>query len=838
VKVEVICDASEDVNPCNNIAQNNFVDVPVAEKPSTAEASMIIANPSEDSTNEVKLMVETTLPKSWKVWFDKITIGEYFALKPDEKRIAHCYVEIPDEPLIQKPIDGYITAFLKGLMPGEMDGRLNEAVYLPQAGNSFQGIISGSIRAKKSGPFNGHIEGQILDEKTGAFAAKTRLIIVDSKTEKPFELSGFLRGHLNPERRVSISEYVNGKRVGGVDLNLRLEQAVSRSIGKHPAIPTGNQVQEAAVPISTLEKIADAHAYAVWGEQIARGPPFPVVNEKGIVNAYVFPYILGSDRFPEYTEIFDRVKRSTSKPDQISETQSQMGRFGSIYVSATRMNFPILRVSHSLHPFFLSGQIAQENAEDHLKSKEVRLRKIYFLGPHEEYFEFASQQRNILIHINSLEMKKPEDVLIREPVTTTIPPKVRKQIEKSWASAIETTPEGIDADEVSKTHTEKRIPHWELVPVIDWTCWCHPTAFIMVLGYWDNYVKGKGTIIGYGRLIDYWLEHVKHCLPNYTGPNPMRNVPNLIDKIIDPKTGTWAGPWKDVIKKLDKYNFSDKEVYADSSNDWAWNDLKQEIDNGKPVKWNVHLHGMAAFGYRTTSLGKYVILYTTWGSTSQQQLEEWHYTLCTGIQCIYPGGGTNGDHAIIISPDGGETVKSLIPSEIVWFVWGNKIKKTSLSFSPDGGKNWTTIAKDLKTKPGWNSHVWLPGQITNKARIRIQAYTNNKELIAGDGSQTNFKIETTILKNVAGKITLLRVHDLGTGYGPPADFLDSEVIVRLDTAPDIALGFQLRNGAFLPERKQMLSVLQQALKNAKKIAICYVEKGPKTGDILRVQMEQ
>jgi bacillolysin len=839
VKVEVICDASEDVNTCNNMAQSNFVDVPVAEKPSNAGASMIIANPSEDSTSEVKLTVDTTLPKGWKVWFDKITIGEYFALKPDEKRIVHCYIEIPDEPLIQEPIDGHITAFLKGLIPGEIDGRLNEAVYLPQAGKSFQGIISGSIRAKKSGRFNGHIEGQILDEKTGAFAAKTRLIVVDSKTERPFELSGFLRGHLNPERRVSISEHVNGERVGGVDLNLRLEQAISRSTGKHPAIPTGNKVQEASVPISALEKIADTHAYEVWGEQTARGPPFPVVDEKGDVNAYVFPYILGSDRFPEYTEIFDSVKRSTSKPDQISEMRSQMGRFGSIYISATRMTFPILRVTHSLHPFFLSGQIAQENAEDHLKSKDVRLRRIYFLGPHEEYFEFASNQRNILIHVNSLEIKKPEDVLTCEPVKTTIPPKVRKQIEKSWERALEPIPEGIDGDEVSTTHTKKLIPHWELIPAVNWTCWCEPTALTMVLGFWNNYVKSKGTILGYGRLIDYWLEHVQFCKPDYTDANPIRNVPNLIDEIIDPQTGSWSGPWENVTNNLDKYNFSSKEVKADQSNDWAWNDLKKEIDNGRPLKWSNSNHSMTAFGYRITSSGqKFVILYNTYGSTSQQQLAEWNYAQCTGIQCIYPGGGTNGDHAIIISPDGGETVKSLVPSEIVWFVWGNKIEKTSLSFSPDGGKNWSTIAKDLKTKPGWNSHVWLPGQITNKARIKIQAYTSNKELIAGDGSQTNFKIETAILKNVAGKITLLRVHDLGTGYGPITDFLDSEVIVRLDTAPDTALGFQLRHGAFLAERKQMLSVLQQALENTKKIAICYVEKGPKTGNILRVYIEQ
>ena len=50
------------------------------------------------------------------------------------------------------------------------------------------------------------------------------------------------------------------------------------------------------------------------------------------------------------------------------------------------------------------------------------------------------------------------------------------------------------------------------------------------------------------------------------------------------------------------------------------------------------------------------------------------------------------------------------------------------------------------------------------------------------------------LQVAIGNITLLRVHDLGTGFGPPDDELDAEVIVLLDTEPEKAFGFKLRQG--------------------------------------------
>ena len=61
-----------------------------------------------------------------------------------------------------------------------------------------------------------------------------------------------------------------------------------------------------------------------------------------------------------------------------------------------------------------------------------------------------------------------------------------------------------------------------------------------------------------------------------------------------------------------------------------------------------------------------------------------------------------------------------------------------------------------------------------------------------------------------GHITMLRVHDLGTAFGPPNDRIDVEVVVTIDTQPGKAFGFQLRNDTKLPARQGMLDLLRDA----------------------------
>jgi hypothetical protein len=87
----------------------------------------------------------------------------------------------------------------------------------------------------------------------------------------------------------------------------------------------------------------------------------------------------------------------------------------------------------------------------------------------------------------------------------------------------------------------------------------------------------------------------------------------------------------------------------------------------------------------------------------------------------------------------------------------------------------------------------------------------------------------------SGKLTMLRVHDVGTGYGPASDFINVEVVIKLDSDPTQSYGFQLRNDDQRPAREGMLDILRDAFNNNWKVTINYNITPPKkNGVIIRV----
>jgi hypothetical protein len=92
-----------------------------------------------------------------------------------------------------------------------------------------------------------------------------------------------------------------------------------------------------------------------------------------------------------------------------------------------------------------------------------------------------------------------------------------------------------------------------------------------------------------------------------------------------------------------------------------------------------------------------------------------------------------------------------------------------------------------------------------------------------------------MLLNTAGRLTLLRVHDRGTRYGPPGDQLDAEVVVWLDTEPGRAFGLRLRNDAQRPAHAGMLDLLRDGWNHGWTVNLDYeIDPGKDNGMILRV----
>jgi Pregnancy-associated plasma protein-A len=93
------------------------------------------------------------------------------------------------------------------------------------------------------------------------------------------------------------------------------------------------------------------------------------------------------------------------------------------------------------------------------------------------------------------------------------------------------------------------------------------------------------------------------------------------------------------------------------------------------------------------------------------------------------------------------------------------------------------------------------------------------------------------LLQATGRITLLRVRDIGTRSGPPDDQIDVEVVIQLDTQPGKAFGFQLRNDSNGPVREGMVGLLRSALAHNWNVTIdCEPAQGNSTGTIRQVTL--
>jgi hypothetical protein len=144
--------------------------------------------------------------------------------------------------------------------------------------------------------------------------------------------------------------------------------------------------------------------------------------------------------------------------------------------------------------------------------------------------------------------------------------------------------------------------------------------------------------------------------------------------------------------------------------------------------------------------------------------------------------------------------------------------------SADGGKTW----------------FWQP--YTNgmpDADVRdLEVHPGTGVMRAATFGRSAFEVNTdhpigSVLA-VSGRITFLRAHDVGTGFGPPVDHLDAEVIVKVDSDPQRAFGFQLRTDGNEEERRGMLDLLRDAFRRDLPVRLEYVKTGLRHGRLFRV----
>ena len=506
------------------------------------------------------------------------------------------------------------------------------------------------------------------------------------------------------------------------------------------------------IPMRTLESIADAVAFEVWGERVGRGVPVPLSDRRGTF-AYLFGYVRGETRFPSIESVFDHLRELRRQADadlaadRVGTYRADLrdfgNRFGSVCVSATQDDPPVMWISHFLPTYFITAEDADLEARRRIGA-DVSITRYYHFSPEEQYLEFTDGARIVLVDAGDPRREVPQDALTARTPTSPRPVELRSAVSDSWARALAlpragngegssvvipeaiVQPAGLAISEIGQTHTVKKIPYWELIPVVDHTPhnWCVPSSWAMVLGFYDNYVKGKGTLLGYGRWIDHWYELTPGGF----------NLPNLVDDVLPPSDA----------QAINGYTWAETKTMASATNEWGWASLKAEVDAGRPCFFTIEGHTTAAFGYRVTNTGeRFAIVWDPPNPSTPTHVNEYSLSVCVAISAVTLAGGTDQEGLIIVAPDGGETFNAAVPNEIVWFVWGSGITKARVSFSQDGGNSWQVISDQVPARGAWNGFAWVPGVPGNRVRAKVEGLDAAGNLIASDGSFHNLTVKPT-----------------------------------------------------------------------------------------------
>ena len=226
------------------------------------------------------------------------------------------------------------------------------------------------------------------------------------------------------------------------------------------------------LPFETLKALALQRAQLRWGE-VAMGPVAPGYDLNGQPSVYIFTFRIGSSVFPADDEIEAMIEQGKElelqgglKHDRILyqrglDLKFGVGLFGKVVVGARYDKNPIYVIGNSLPPHYYNRSRADERARQYLGSAQVRLVRVYYLTPLNEFFEYTDGERSVLINCYSLQKIDREDYLGVGDSKVSLRPK--------WDALLkeQAYPERFDG----------YVPNVPAVPL--WSYGCTPTASAM-----------------------------------------------------------------------------------------------------------------------------------------------------------------------------------------------------------------------------------------------------------------------------------------------------------------------------------------------------------------------
>ncbi|MGE5184972.1 MAG: hypothetical protein ACM31C_23045 [Acidobacteriota bacterium] len=187
-----------------------------------------------------------------------------------------------------------------------------------------------------------------------------------------------------------------------------------------------------------------------------------------------------------------------------------------------------------------------------------------------------------------------------------------------------------------------------------------------------------------------------------------------------------------------------------------------------------------------------------------------------------PGGGSNPLTLLVISDDPHDLGNGQVRDGATISLAGIWSDATILS------PHWTVkdpsghafAPSSLTCNPTWGakSCAQFTATLLGTYNVTLQA-SRSGHVVHNSGSFDVIAIST--LQSVSGRLVMLRAHEQGSKYGPPSDQLDVEIVFKLDSKPELAFGFQLRDDAGGPAHRAMYDLLRDAYANDWAVTVDY-----------------
>lgn len=148
------------------------------------------------------------------------------------------------------------------------------------------------------------------------------------------------------------------------------------------------------------------------------------------------------------------------------------------------------------------------------------------------------------------------------------------------------------------------------------------------------------------------------------------------------------------------------------------------------------------------------------------------------------------------------------------------------------GVRWSHLLLSSASAMRPNNLVY--DSVSDRCNRALYVATSNRGLLRLRPLPPDWDFKIGALVNTSGRVTFLRVHDVGTMYGPPHDQIDAEVIFWLDSEPEKAFGLLLRADGDEFVNCGMLNLLRLAYRTRKPVGIDYTRHSCRNGKVLRM----